>query len=124
MQEKGWVFLEQCLLQLGLSECIVHQLPVFSEGTKGRAKSGKLRSGADLKVDLVLPIRNELWIGIGVELDGPEHNKLSAWKQDSKRVAAAVKHGRAAMLTLVLGEESTWADDLEGMWQLFHRPQL
>lgn len=118
MQEAGWLHLERCLIQLGLGECIVHQLPVFSAGTKGRGRNGCLKAGADLKVDVLLPLQDARWIGIGIEINGPEHNKLSAWKQDGKRIAAAVQHGRAAMLTLALGDEARWKADIAGMWQL------
>ena len=105
-------------MQLGLGDCIVHQLPVRSAGTKGRRQNGRLKPGADLKIDVLLPLPDARWIGIGIEIDGPEHNRLSAWKQDVKRFAAAVRHGRAAMLTLALGQEASWAADIVSMWQL------
>ena len=119
--EAGWVHLEQCLVQLGLTACIVHQLPVYSEEHQGRLRNGQLCTQATLKVDVMLPTKHsDKYIGVGLELNGREHTKRQARHQDGRRICAAIQQGRVLVESLWLGEEQYWLQDIADVWMCAH----
>lgn len=119
--EAGWIYLEQCLLHLDLADCFVHQLPVYSEGHQGRLRNGQLCTQATLKVDVVLPSKtSRRYRGISLELNGPEHDKARASRQDGRRIFAAREHGQYLTEPLRLGEEEYWLQDITDTWRAAH----
>ena len=111
--EAGWPALLQCLDELGQHGCIVHQLPAFSLGTKGRNRQGQYAAGPDCYIDAVIPVPSaKRYVGVGVELDGPEHDKFRALDQDSKRIRSAEVHGRLNVVVARIGNEVHWGSDI------------
>lgn len=114
-KEAGWKHLQAVLGAAGIVKRIVHQVPLCSEGSKGRVASSKrARHGQyckgpdtwlDAEVTFDCPTGDK---HMGVELHGREHRKLAVQQRDFKRITTAESRRSVSVAKLWLTNQGEW----------------
>jgi hypothetical protein len=119
-QQLGCAHAVALLSQMHNTAEIVHQVPVYSEGSKGRGPRGHYKHGSDGRIDLVMPSLCCEGKSLAPEVDGPEHTRARVQKADSKRNGSAATHGHLSVVQLSTTKTDQWAGQLynAAAWQL------